>query len=230
MKPHQSQYWCIPPRENAAFVAQMEEVLDLYHAPYDPSCPLVCMDESPKQLVAETRSPLPMEPGKPRRFDYEYERKGIAEIFMFTEPLVGLRWVNVRERRTRKDWAEQVRWLLEEIFPDAAKVTLVCDNLNTHTKAAFYEAFDPETANRLAKRLDLRHTPKHGSWLNIAEIELKALSTQCLNRRIADLATLASETRAWQHGRNTTSRKVDWHFTTQDARIKLKSLYPTVQS
>lgn len=230
MKPHQSQYWCIPPRENAAFVAQMEEVLDLYHEPYDPSCPLVCMDESPKQLVAETRSPLPMEPGKPRRFDYEYERKGIAEIFMFTEPLTGLRWVNVRERRTRKDWAEQVRWLLEEVFPDAAKVTLVCDNLNTHTKAAFYEAFDPERANRLAKRLDLRHTPRHGSWLNIAEIELKALSAQCLNRRIADLATLASETRAWQHGRNTTSRKVDWHFTTQDARIKLKSLYPTVQS
>lgn len=207
----------------------MEEVLDLYHAPYDPACPLVCMDESPKQLVAETRQPVPAKPGQPARVDYEYERKGIAEIFMFTEPLTGLRWVNVSARRTMKDWAEQVRWLLEDIFPGAKTVKLVCDNLNTHTKAALYEVFEPEKANRLAKRLDLRHTPKHGSWLNIAEIELRALAGQCLQRRIGNLETLARETRQWQHQRNKAERKVDWQFTTQDARIKLKSLYPTIQ-
>lgn len=208
----------------------MEEVLDLYHEPHDPACPLVCMDESPKQLVAETRLPLPMRAGAPARFDYEYERKGIAEIFMFTEPLTGLRWVNVTQRRTKIDWAQQVRWLLEDIFPGAAKVKLVCDNLNTHTKASLYEAFDPETANRLCKRLELHYTPKHGSWLNIAEIELKALATQCLDRRIDNLATLAKETTAWQHQRNKAERKVDWQFTTKDARVKLKSLYPSIQS
>jgi len=207
----------------------MEDVLDLYHEPYDPDVPLVCMDESPKQLIAETRTPLPPQPGKPVCYDYEYERKGTAEIFMFCEPLAAKRWVHVTERRTRKDWAEQIRWLLDEVYPDKACVKLVMDNLNTHGPASLYEAFDPETARRLAKRLDIHYTPKHGSWLNIAEIELKALSTQCLGRRIAMIGELTSEVAAWERRRNTEACKVDWRFTTTDARIKLKSLYPLFQ-
>lgn len=207
----------------------MEEVLDLYHQPYDPDLPLVCMDETSKQLVAETRTPLPMEPGQPRRFDYEYERNGVANLFMFCEPMTGLRWVNVTGQRTRKDWAERVRWLLERIFP-GKRVRLVCDNLNTHDKASLYEAFDAETANRLAKRLDIHYTPKHGSWLNIAEIELRALTGQCLNRRIATPQELRRQVTAWQHRRNKDVRTVDWRFTTKDARIKLKHLYPTIQT
>lgn len=205
----------------------MEEVLDLYHEPYDPELPLVCMDETSKQLVAESRTPLPMEPGQPRRFDYEYERNGVANLFMFCEPMTGLRWVKVTEQRTRKDWAEQVRWLLEDIFPGRC-IKLVCDNLNTHNIASLYEAFDPETANRLAKRLDIHYTPKHGSWLNIAEIELRALTGQCLDRRIATPSELRKQVTAWQHRRNQEVRKVDWRFTTKDARIKLKHLYPTL--
>lgn len=207
----------------------MEEVLDLYHEPYDPELPLVCMDETSKQLVAETRTPLPMEPGQPRRFDYEYERNGVANLFMFCEPMTGLRWVNVTERRTRMDWAQQVRWLLEWIFP-GKRIKLVCDNLNTHNKASLYETFDPDTANRLAKRLDVHYTPKHGSWLNIAEIELRALTGQCLNRRIATLEELRRQVTAWQHRRNKEVRTVDWRFTTKDARIKLKHLYPITQT
>ena len=207
----------------------MEEVLDLYHEPYDPDLPLVCMDETSKQLVAETRAPLPMEPGKPRRLDYEYERNGVANIFMFCEPMTGLRWVNVTERRTRKDWAEQVRWLLQDIFP-GKRIKLVCDNLNTHDKASLYEAFDPATANRLAKRIELHKTPKHGSWLNISEIELRVLTGQCLNRRIATPGELRKQVTAWQHKRNKEVRTVDWRFTTKDARIKLKHLYPILQT
>lgn len=207
----------------------MEEVLDLYHEPYDAELPLVCMDETSKQLVAETRTPLPMEAGKPRRLDYEYERNGVANLFMFCEPMTGLRWVNVTERRTRKDWAEQVRWLLEYIFP-GKRVKLVCDNLNTHHKSSLYEAFDAATASRLAKRIDLHFTPKHGSWLNIAEIELRVVTGQCLDRRIATLKEVRKQVTAWQHQRNKEVRAVDWRFTTDDARIKLKHLYPILQT
>jgi len=210
-------------------VAGMENVLDLYHEPYDSDLPLVCMDETSKQLVKETRVPLPMEPGKPRRFDYEYERNGVANLFMFCEPMTGLRWVNVTEQRTRKDWALQVRWLLENIFP-GKRIKLVCDNLNTHSMASLYEALDPETANRLAKRLEIHYTPKHGSWLNIAEIELRALTGQCLNRRIATLAELHRQVKAWQHRRNKEVRTVDWRFTTNDAGITVKSFYPPLQT
>jgi hypothetical protein len=208
----------------------MEDVLDLYHEPYNPDVPLVCMDESPKQLIAETRRPLPPQPGKPACCDYEYERKGTAEIFMFCEPLAGKRWVRVSQRRTRKDWAEHIRWLLEEVYPDKPFIKLVMDNLNTHDTASLYEAFEPETARRLATRLDIHYTPKHGSWLNIAEIELKALTTQCLARRIATMDELTQEVQAWEQKRNTNACKVDWRFTTKDARIKLKSLYPLFQS
>lgn len=204
----------------------MEEVLDLYHEPYDPELPLVCMDETSKQLVAETRTPLPMEPGRPRRFDYEYERNGVANLFMFCEPMTGLRWVNVTEQRTRKDWAQQVRWLLENIFP-GKRIKLVCDNLNTHNTASLYETFDPDTANRLAKRLEVHYTPKHGSWLNIAEIELRALTGQCLNRRIASQSTLQTQVTAWQHRRNKEVRTVDWRFTTKDARINATTMSPS---
>lgn len=207
----------------------MEDVLDLYHEPYDPDVPLLCMDESPKQLIAETRLPLPPQPGKSACYDYEYERKGTAEIFMFCEPLAAKRWVHVTEHRTRRDWAEQIRWLLDEVYPDKARIKLVMDNLNTHDTASLYEAFDPQTARRLAQRLDIHYTPKHGSWLNIAEIELKALSTQCLARRIPTLKQLTREVAAWERQRNANACKVDWRFATADARIKLKSLYPLFQ-
>jgi len=208
------------------FVAQMEDILDLYARPFDSARPQVCMDERPMQLLKETRSPLPAEPGKPARFDYEYERAGTAVHFLFTEPLAGWRRASVRERRTSKDWAEEIRILLEMDYPKAEKVILVCDNLNTHRTASLYEAFPAEQARALAARLEIHYTPKHGSWLNIAECELSALATQCLNRRIPDLATLRRQTRAWQRRRNATQKGIDWRFTTKDARVKLKHLYP----
>lgn len=209
----------------------MEDVLDLYCLAYDPEVPLVCMDEQPTQLIAETRPTLPQEPGKPERYDYEYERKGTAENFMFTEPLGGWRKVSVRERRTSIDWAQEIKELLDRDYPEAEKIRLVVDNLNTHKIASFYEAFEPEEARRLAKRLEIHYTPKHGSWLNIAEIELSVLTNQCLNNRyIADIQTLAKETKAWEKRRNFNQKGVDWQFTTADARIKLKRLYPQIQS
>jgi len=209
----------------------MEDVLDLYCLPYDPEVPLVCMDEQPTQLIAETRPTLPQEPGKPERYDYEYERKGTAANFMFTEPLGGWRKVSVRERRTSIDWAQEIKELLDRDYPEAKKIRLVVDNLNTHKIASFYEAFEPEEARRLAKRLEIHYTPKHGSWLNIAEIELSVLTNQCLNNRyIADIQTLAKETKAWEKRRNFNQKGVDWQFTTADARIKLKRLYPQIQS
>lgn len=209
----------------------MEDVLDLYCLPYDPEVPLVCMDEQPTQLIAETRPTLPQEPGKPERYDYEYERKGTAANFMFTEPLGGWRKVSVRERRTSIDWAQEIKELLDRDYPEAEKIRLVVDNLNTHKIASFYEAFEPEEARRLAKRLEIHYTPKHGSWLNIAEIELSVLTNQCLNNRyIADIQTLAKETKAWEKRRNFNQKGVDWQFTTADARIKLKRLYPQIQS
>ena len=220
----------IPPEQNADFVAHMEEVLDLYQQPYDPDYPVVNMDEKPIQLIEKTRTPLPASPGKPMRYDYEYERKGTASVFLFTEPLTGWRRVDAQPQRTAKQWAEQVKELLDKDYPKAKQVTLICDNLNTHKMAALYEAFEPSEARRLAKRLDIRYTPKHGSWLNIAEIELSVLSSQCLDRRLGDLETVQNEIKAWEQQRNGKQKGVDWRFTTEKARIRLKRLYPQYQS
>ena len=208
----------------------MENVLETYVQVYDPDFPKVCMDETSKQLVKETRAPLPALPGRPERYDYEYERKGTANIFLFTEPLAGWRQVTVTERRTRTDWAVQVRDLLEERYPQAKRLTLIMDNLNTHSPASLYEAFEPAEARRLMERLEIVYTPKHGSWLNIAEIELNALARQCLSRRIGEEATLRRECAAWERERNATPTGVDWQFTTADARVKLKRLYPRVRA
>ena len=210
-------------------MANMEDVLEVYHRPYDPTIPQICMDEQPVQLIKETRVPLPGAPGKPERYDYEYERNGTASIFMFSQPVVGWRRVSVRDHKTAIDWAEEIRILLEEDFPDEAKIALVCDNLNTHTLASLYKAFAPVKARSLAERLEIHFTPKHGSWLNMAEIELSVLTNQCLDRRIPDLQTLIQETQAWQHHRNTGNKTIDWHFKTEDARIKLKRLYPQIK-
>lgn len=208
----------------------MEDVLDVYCLPYDPNIPLVCMDEQSRQLVKETRKTIPAEPGKPAREDFEYERNGTANIFMFTEPLAGWRHVDVTQRRTKVDWAYQVRELLDDHYPEAQRVRLVLDNLNTHKISSLYEAFEPEEARRLTKRLEIHHTPKHGSWLNIAEIELSALTIQCLSRRIPDCKTLKKECKAWETKRNSNQKGVDWQFTTEDARIKLKRLYPLIRT
>jgi hypothetical protein len=207
----------------------MEDILELYCLPYDPNIPLVCMDEQPRQLIKETRTALSAVRGKLRRVDYEYERNGTADIFMFVEPLGAWRHVSVRERRTALDWAHEIRKLLEVHYPQAPFVRLVCDNLNTHKIASLYEAFEPEQARALVKRLEIHYTPKHGSWLNIAEVELSALSGQCLNRRIPDMDTLRHETQAWEQKRNARQKGVDWQFTARDARIKLKRLYPQLQ-
>jgi hypothetical protein len=207
----------------------MEDILELYCLPYNPAVPLVATDEQPVQLIKETRNKLAAVPGHPERIDYEYERNGTAALFMFTEPLGGWRRVSARERRTRVDWAHEIKHLLDVDFPQAEKVILVCDNLNTHTIASLYAAFEPHEARRLVKRLEIHHTPKHGSWLNIAEIELSVLTKQCLNRRIPDMEALYTETKAWEQNRNARQKGVNWQFTTQDARIKLKRLYPQIQ-
>jgi hypothetical protein len=207
----------------------MEDVLELYKRPYNPAIPVICMDEQPTQLIKETRMKIPVEPGKPERVDYEYERNGTAVNFMFTEPLDGWRKVNVRERKTSIDWAYEIKELLDEDYPEVEKVILVCDNLNTHTIASLYEAFEPEEARRLAERLEIHYTPKHGSWLNVAEIELSVFTKQCLDRRIPDMATLQQEAKAWYRKRNANQKGVDWQFTTEDARVKLKRLYPQIQ-
>lgn len=222
--------WCIPPKQNADFVCAMENVLEVYQRPYDPANPMVCMDEASKQLVSETRIPVPPEPGRPKCYDYEYERKGTANLFMWTEPLAGWRKVCVTDRRTREDWAQEVRALLDDDYPEAERVTLVMDNLNTHHVASLYEAFEPEEARRLMERLEVVYTPKHGSWLNIAEIELNVVSNQCLSRRISDIRMLRREVAAWEKDRNATQSGVDWRFTTTDARIKLKRLYPQIKT
>lgn len=204
----------------------MEDVLEVYHLPYKHDYPVVCMDESCKQLVGEVRSPIPCAPGKPARMDDEYVRNGVAEIFMEVEPLAGKRHVEITERRTRKDWAAQIKQMLDQRYPDAVKVRLVMDNLNTHNIASLYETFEPKEARRLAERLEIHYTPKHGSWLNMAEIELSVLKGQCLDRRIADMATMQAEVAAWESDRNNSTNKINWQFTTKDARIKLKRLYP----
>ena len=206
----------------------MEDVLDIYHMPYDPDYPVVCMDESCKQMIGEVRGPVPGAPGRLRRIDDEYVRNGVAEIFMEVEPLAGKRHVAVTERRTRKDWAIQIKQMLDERYTDAIKVRLVMDNLNTHGIASLYETFEPKEARRLAERLDIHYTPKHGSWLNMAEIELSVLKGQCLGRRIPDMATMQAEVTAWERNRNNSAKKIAWQFTTPAARIKLKRLYPNL--
>ena len=204
----------------------MEDVLDVYQRPYDPDMPVVCMDEKPYQLLDEIRQPIPMKPGDIKKIDSEYKRCGVCSIFIFTEPLKGWRYVCVSERRTKKDWAEQIRILLDEHYPTAPKICLIMDNLNTHNISSLYEAFPPEKARELAKRLEIHYTPKHGSWLNVAEVELSVLERQCLGRRIPDIDTLASEISAWNSDRNSSSKTVIWQFSADDARIKLKHLYP----
>ena len=207
----------------------MEDVLEVYHRPYDPERPVVCMDEASKQLIAEVRQPLPAQPGRTAKFDSEYERRGTANFFMAVEPLAGKRTVRVTDRRTKIDWAQFIGHLLTTVYAGVAKVVLVMDNLNTHGIASLYEAFDPATARALAARLEIHHTPKHGSWLNMAETELSILSRQCLDRRIDCKELMASEVAAWERNRNTNKSKIDWQFTTTDARIKLKRLYPSIQ-
>lgn len=208
----------------------MEDVLEVYHRPYDAQRPVVCMDEASKQLIAEVREPLPAKPGSIAKHDSEYERRGTANMFMAVEPLAGKRTVQVTDRRTKVDWAQFVKFLLLTVYPEAAVVVLVMDNLNTHSIGSLYEAFDPETARALAARLEIHHTPKHGSWLNMAETELSILSRQCLDRRIESKDILTGEVAAWELARNTRQCKIDWQFTTADARIKLKRLYPSIEN
>lgn len=221
------QYWVIPPRANGEFVAHMEDVLDLYAEPQDPQRPVLCMDEQPVQLQREVRVSIPAESQHPKRLDYEYERAGTASLFLVCEPLSGWRQVGVRDRRTKQDWAIEMAGLLQGKYAEAEVVRLVCDNLNTHTPGAFYQVFSPDEARALVKRLEFHYTPKHGSWLNIAESELSVLTRQCLSgRRIGDIETLRRETQAWSETTNDRQRGVDWQFKIEDARTKLKSLYP----
>jgi hypothetical protein len=207
----------------------MEDVLDVYHRPYDEKRPLVCLDESSKQLIGETIQPIPAAPGQPERFDHEYVRNGVMNLFMITMPLLGWRAVQVTERRTMLDFAEVIRWLVEEVHEEAEKVVLVMDNLNTHKLASLYEAFPPEQARRIAEKLEIHHTPKHGSWLNMAEIELSVLARQCLDRRIESAELLRREVDVWETDRNERMVEVKWQFTTAEARIKLRRLYPATQ-
>jgi hypothetical protein len=219
----------IPPHANAEFVCAMEDVLEVYHRDFDPQRPVVCLDESSKQLVGEVVRLLPVAPGQPQRLDYEYERKGTVNLFLVTEPMVGQRWVKVTDRRTAVDFAHVVREFVDERYPQAKQLVLVLDNLNTHKPASLYEAFAPAVARRLLEKLEIHYTPKHGSWLNIAEIEFSVLNGQCLNRRLADKTTVQKEVVAWQRQRNRAHGNVDWQFSTKDARIKLKRLYTSTQ-
>jgi DDE superfamily endonuclease len=207
----------------------MEEVLEVYTRSYDETHPLICMDEGCKQQVEEVRAPLSVKPGEPEKYDSEYQRNGVSHLFMFFEPLNGQRFVNVTEKRTAVDWAYQIRELTEVRYPHAKRITLVMDNLNTHIGASLYKAFQPQKARRILDKLDIHYTPKHGSWLNMAEIELSVLSRQCLDRRIPDQQFLEREVKAWEEKRNASPAPVDWRFTTENARIKLKRLYPTLE-
>ena len=207
----------------------MEDILEVYQQPYDPKHPLICMDEMPKQLLMDKQEPMPMLTGQPERTDYAYQRGGVADLFMLFEPLAGKRHIEIRDQRRRLEWAEVMRHVSDVLYPQAEKIVVVLDNLNTHVLAAFYLAFEPQEARRLVERFELHYTPKHGSWLNMAEIELSALVRQCLDRRIPDRAMLAREVKAWQDQRNSEVVKVHWQFTTADARIKLHSLYPKFQ-
>jgi len=224
------QYWVIPPEANAEFVANMEEVLATYEKPYDPACPVLCMDEQPVQLIKEARPPIAATADHPRRVDYEYERAGTANIFMFTEPLAGWREATARQTKKKIDWAIEMGRLLEGRYADCEKVIVVSDNLNTHTKGAFYEVFEPARARAIVQRIEFCHTPKHGSWLNIAENELSSLTRQCVSgRRLGDIETLQAEIAAWSTDVNDTQRGVDWQMKIDDARCKLKSVYPKIK-
>jgi transposase len=220
--------WCIA-KPSGRFVAKMEDILRVYARPYDALQPVVCLDEKSKELHGEVREALPLAPGKPAREDYEYERNGVSNLFLQVEPLTGKRRVRVTERRTAVDCAHQLRLLVEEDYPEAEKIVLVTDNLNTHHIGCLYEAFEAEEAERIAAKLEWHYTPEHGSWLNMAEIELSVLQRQCLNRRIADRETLAKEIKAWQEQRNKEQITIHWQFTTKDARVKLRQLYPIVK-
>jgi len=219
----------LPPKANAGFVAAMEDVLEVYHRPHDPRRPVVCLDEGGKQLIGDVREPLPVRPRHAAKEDHEYKRNGTANVFMLFEPLRGWRHAEVTQRRTNRDFARVIRGLLDGWYPAAERVVLVLDNLSTHTPAALYEAFEPAEARRLVERLEIHYTPKHGSWMNMAELELSVLARQCLDRRIPDLATLAREVAAWEEDRNRAAVKVDWQLTTADARVRLKRLYPVLE-
>ena len=223
--------WCIPPKQNADFVAHMEDVLEVYSRPYDIKKPVICMDEKPFQLLDEQIQPIPLsEENHIKKYDCEYIRKGSCSIFMFTEPLGQWREAHALPRRTSEDWAMQMKWLIDEVYPEAEKIVLVMDNLNTHTTASFYKMFNPEEALRLAQKLEIHYTPKHGSWLDIAEIELSALTIQCLiGERIPSIDKLNDILLSWSLKRNSTQKGVDWQFTTKDARTKLKHLYPVIK-
>lgn len=229
MKPWLKQEWCIPPDANADFVYHMEEVLDLYTAPADPARPLVCFDESPYQRLSETRLPLPARPGALERYDHEYAREGVDNLFMFFAPFANWRTVQVTDRRTKRDFAYCMRDLVDRYFPEAEQIQLVLDQLNTHRLAVLYEVFPPAEAKRISAKIAVHHTPKHGSWLNMAEIEFAALNTQCLERRIGQRAELEQAIASWEGERNAAGMTVNWRFTTADARIKLKRLYPIVE-
>lgn len=221
--------WCIPPEQDAAFVCHMEQVLEVYKRPYDPAHPVVCMDEQPKQLISEVSPAAPVAAGQPARLDYEYVREGVCNVWMFVEPLGGWRDVAVTDTRTGPDWARQVKRLADDPrYGQAERITLVCDNLNTHHLSWLYQAFEPGEALRIASKLELVHTPKHGSWLNVAEIELNVLIRQCLARRIDTVEEVQAEVSAWQNHRDNLQAKVNWQFTTETARVKLRRLYPTV--
>jgi DDE superfamily endonuclease len=220
--------WCIPPKQSAEFVYHMEDVLEVYTRPYDPKRPVVCMDETFKQLIGQTREPLPPRPGTVERFDHVYVRNGVASLFMAFEPLMGWRTVAVTDQRRRLEWACFIKSLLDGRYRNAEKVVLVLDQLNTHSAASLYEAFTPDEAKRLADKLEIHHTPKHGSWLNMAEIELSALGRQCLSRRIARRETLREQITHWEEPRNEKKAKLNWRFTTADARIKLQRRYPSI--
>jgi uncharacterized small protein (DUF1192 family) len=218
----------IPPDANAAFVAAMEDILEVYQRPYDPQRPLVCLDETSKQLIAETRVPIAAKPGQPGRHDYEYRRNGTANLFMMFAPLEGWRHLKVTDRHTALDYAQVLKELSDTHFPASVQIVLVQDNLNTHKPASLYEAFPPAEARRLVERFEWHYTPKHGSWLDMAESELGVLSSQCLDRRIPDQPVLKDEVEAWEADRNRKHAKADWQFTTADARVKLKRLYPAL--
>jgi DDE superfamily endonuclease len=228
LKPWQKREWCIPPKANAEFVCKMEDVLDVYKRPYDEKRPVICMDESNKQLIKEMRIPLPSSPGQSKRYDAEYERNGVCNIFLNFEPLKGKRRIKITEHRKKSDWAFFIKELVDEEYPDAEKIILVMDNLNIHAGASLYETFDPAEARRILDKLEIHYTPVHGSWLNMAEIELSHLSRQCLDRRIPDKETFINETSAWNKQRNKEACVVSWQFTTADARVKLKKLYPVL--
>jgi hypothetical protein len=229
IKPWRKQMWCIPPEQDAAFVCQMEQVLEVYKRPFDPRRPVVCMDEQPKQLIAEVSQPQGVAPGRPLRMDYEYVREGSCNVWMFVEPLAGWRSVRVSDTKKAVDWARQVQQLVDDPrYAAAERITLVCDNLNTHNLTSLYQTFHAGEALRLAQKLELIHSPKHGSWLNIAESELSVLTRQCLGRRIAKRAHVDEQATAWNQDRNQKQIGVDWQFTTTDARIKLRHLYPKI--